>query len=29
MVRLDWYFDFISPFSYFQNELLHQRVAPE
>jgi 2-hydroxychromene-2-carboxylate isomerase len=23
MVRVDWYFDFISPFSYLQSELLH------
>ncbi len=23
MIKLDWYFDFISPFSYLQSELLH------
>ncbi|WP_170942314.1 DsbA family protein, partial [Noviherbaspirillum denitrificans] len=23
MKKLDWYFDFISPFSYLQSELLH------
>ena len=27
MIKLDWYFDFISPFSYMQNELLHTLPA--
>lgn len=27
MTRLDWYFDFISPFSYLQSELLHTLPA--
>ena len=27
MTRIDWYFDFISPFSYLQSELLHTLPA--
>ncbi len=27
MTKLDWYFDFISPFSYLQSELLHTLPA--
>lgn len=29
MARVDWYFDFVSPFAYLQSQILHEALPPE